>query len=134
MSEPRTQTAAKRVAVVGDATSVAGFRPLGFAVFAVEEPARTRELWEELAGGEYAAVFVTEPVYAAIADLADTVADSPVPAVTIIPGAGASTGLGEEKLLKAIERALGTSTLLGIRRARCINGSTVMLNSHARGE
>jgi V/A-type H+-transporting ATPase subunit F len=102
-----------RVAIVGDPTSVAGFRPLGFAVFPVEDPTAARELWDELAGGEYAVVFVTEPVYEAIEDLADTVADKPVPAVTVIPGAGVSRGLGERKLKRAIERALGTSTLLG---------------------
>jgi vacuolar-type H+-ATPase subunit F/Vma7 len=104
---------ARLVAVVGDATSVSGFRPLGFAVFPVEDPAAARPLWEELVGGRYAVVFVTEPVYEAVADLAETVADRPVPALTIIPGAGAYKGLGELKLRKAIERALGTSTLFG---------------------
>ena len=104
---------ATRVAVIGDSTSVAGFRPLGFAVFAVDDPAAARGHWDELAGGEYAAVFVTEPVYEEILDLAETVTDSAVPAVTVIPGAGSQGGVGEEKLLHAIERALGTSTLFG---------------------
>ena len=104
---------ATRVAVIGDSTSVAGFRPLGFAVFSVDDPKAAREYWDELAGGDYAAVFVTEPVYEEIADLAETVMDSAVPAVSVIPGAGASSGVGEEKLRRAIERALGTSTLFG---------------------
>ena len=104
---------ATRIAVVGETTSVAGFRPLGFAVFPLERPGEARELWDELSGGEYAVVFVTEPVYEAVSDLADGVSDQAVPAVTVIPGAGASAGLGERKLRRAIERALGTSTLLG---------------------
>lgn len=97
-----------RIAVVGDATSVAGFRPLGIAAYPVERPEEARGLWDSLAGGEYAIVFVTEPVYEAIADLAAEVADRPVPAVTVIPGVGSPGGVGEAKLAAAIERALGT--------------------------
>lgn len=97
-----------RVAIVGDAVSVAGFRPLGLATFAVERAADARDHWRQLASGEYAVVFVTEPVYEAIADLVAETSDSPVPAVTVIPGVGSRGGVGGAKLDKAIERALGT--------------------------
>lgn len=97
-----------KVAVVGDMTSVAGFRPLGFAVFAVERPEDARDHWGELAGGAYSVVFVTEPVYATIEDLAAEVADKPLPAVTVIPGVGSAGGVGGAKLARAVERALGT--------------------------
>lgn len=97
-----------RIAIVGDAVSVAGFRPLGYAVFAVERPEDARAHWSELASGTYAVVFVTEPVYDAIADLVAEVADRPVPAVTVIPGVGSKGGVGGAKLERAIERALGT--------------------------
>ena len=63
-----------RIAIVGDSTSVAGFRPLGFAMFPVERAEEARDLWPELVGGEYGVVFVTEPVYAAVEDLAAEVA------------------------------------------------------------
>jgi vacuolar-type H+-ATPase subunit F/Vma7 len=101
-----------RIAAVGDATSVAGFRPLGFAVFPLDDPADAREFWEELAGGAYSVVFVTEPVYSAIEDLVAQTADKPLPAVTVIPGVGSTGGVGEEKLARAIERALGTTILV----------------------
>ena len=101
-----------KVAVVGDSTSVAGFRPLGFAVFPVERPKDAELLWTELMGGDYAVVFLTEPVYEELADLAAAAMDRPIPAVTVIPGAGSSKGMGEKKLTRAIERALGTSTLI----------------------
>ncbi|MBA4369998.1 MAG: hypothetical protein C0418_00255 [Coriobacteriaceae bacterium] len=100
-----------KVAMVGDTTSVAGFRPLGFAVFGVERPEQARELWPELVSGTFDVVFVTEPVYEAVADLASEVADRPVPAVTVVPGVGSSGGVGEAKLARAIERALGTKVL-----------------------
>jgi V/A-type H+/Na+-transporting ATPase subunit F len=101
-----------KVAVVGDRTSVAGFRPLGFAVFALGAPAEARELWPELASGEYGVVFVTEPVYEEIGDLIAEVADVALPAVSVIPGAGSEGGVGEKKLARAIERALGTTVLI----------------------
>jgi len=101
------------VAIVGDATSVAGFRPLGFAVFPVEQPDDARALWPTFAEGGYSVVFVTEPVYAAIEDLAAETADRPLPAVTVIPGVGSTGGVGEAKLSRAIVRALGTKVLIG---------------------
>jgi len=100
---------ATRIAIVGDAVSVAGFRPLGFAAFALERPEDARGLWDELASGAYGVVFVTEPVYEAIDDLVAEAADRPVPAVTVIPGAGGAGGVGAARLARAVERALGTS-------------------------
>lgn len=98
-----------KIAIVGDSTSVAGFRPLGFATFQVEHPADAHSLWPQLASGEYGIVFVTEPVYEELNELIAETTDRPVPAVTVIPGAGSAGGVGEAKLERAIERALGTS-------------------------
>lgn len=98
-----------KVAIIGDSTSVAGFRPLGFAVFPVREPEDARDVWGQLISGEYSTVFVTEPVYAVLEDLIVEVIDQTLPAVTVIPGAGSAGGVGEAKLERAIERALGTS-------------------------
>ena len=102
-----------KVAVIGDVTSVAGFRPLGFDVMPVDQPDEVLTLWPRIVGGEYAVVFVTEPVYAALGHLPAEVADKPTPAVTVIPGAGSAGGVGQEKLARAIERALGTKMPLG---------------------
>lgn len=96
------------IAIIGDATSVAGFRPLGFVTWAVERPEDARSIWADVLADEPAVVFVTEPVYVAIADLIAVVADLPLPAVTVIPGTGSAGGVGGEKLERAIERALGT--------------------------
>lgn len=98
----------RKVAIVGDATSVSGFRPLGFAVFALAVPSAARPLWDELISGQYAVVLLTETVYEEIADLVAANADVPLPAVTVIPGAGSDGGVGQAKIDAAIERALGT--------------------------
>jgi len=101
-----------KVAVVGDGTSVAGFRPLGFSCFALRRAEDVLELWPELSGGEYAVVLVTEPVWDALKDLAAEVSERAVPAVTVIPGAGTRGGVGQAKLDRAIERALGTTAFI----------------------
>ncbi len=99
----------RRIAIVGDEASVAGFRPLGFDVFPVDRPDDAREQWAILMAGDYGVIFVTEQVYSAIEDLAVETADRPTPAVTVIPGSGRGGGLGAARLDRAIERALGTS-------------------------
>ncbi len=103
----------RKVAIVGDATSVGGFRPLGFAVFPLAVPAAARPLWDELTSGEYAVVLVTEAVYEEIADLVKAHADVSLPAVTVIPGAGSAGGVGQAMIDAAIERALGTKISIG---------------------
>lgn len=102
-----------RIAVVGDTTSVEGFRPLGFSVHPVERPDAARALWPELVSGEYAVVFMTEPVYEVMDDLVAEVSDRALPAVSVIPGAGSAGGVGQAKLARSVERALGTKMLLG---------------------
>ncbi|MBE0475574.1 MAG: V-type ATP synthase subunit F [Coriobacteriia bacterium] len=98
--------------MLGDRTSVAGFRPLGIAVFPAETAEEAREAWPRLVAGEYGVVLVTEPAYEAVADLAAEVVDRPVPAVTVIPGAGRAAGVGQAKLDDAIVRALGTTAFV----------------------
>ncbi|PKQ30392.1 MAG: hypothetical protein CVT60_00570 [Actinobacteria bacterium HGW-Actinobacteria-10] len=98
-----------KIAVAGDSASVAGFRVLGFEVFVTRKPEDVREVWPRLVGGEFAAVFVTEPVFLAAADLMEGVIDRTVPAITVIPGAGSPGGVGQHKIDRAIERALGTT-------------------------
>jgi V/A-type H+-transporting ATPase subunit F len=97
-----------RIAIIGDAVSVAGFRPLGFATFAVAAPNDARGVWPSVLKDGYEAIFVTEPVYAALDTEIAEVADRALPAVTVIPGAGSAGGVGGAKLERAIERAWGT--------------------------
>jgi vacuolar-type H+-ATPase subunit F/Vma7 len=104
--------AATRVAVVGDATSVAGFRPLGFAVWALEAPTQAREIWPELIDGQYGVVLLTEEVFDAVGDLAGARVDEPLPAIAVIPGAGSEGGLGQARIDAAIVRALGTKAFI----------------------
>ncbi len=101
-----------KLAVIGDSTTVAGFRPLGFEVFPVAQPEEARGLWAQVKGGDYAVVFVTEAVADTLGSLLAEVADLPTPAITVIPGVGSRGGVGQAKIDKAVERALGTTALI----------------------
>ncbi len=101
-----------KIAVVGDRTSVLGFRGLGFDTYDVDEPAKAREVWPDILSKEYDVVFVTEDVYAAIPDLVFELAEKPRPAVTVIPPATGSTGAGGEKIRKIVEKAVGSDVLI----------------------
>lgn len=101
-----------KVAVVGDATSVSGFRQLGFSVYALEVPTQARQIWPDLISGGYGVVLVTEAVFEVVEDLVQQGTDRPLPAITVIPGAGSEGGVGQARLDAAIERALGTKALI----------------------
>ncbi|MBS3956430.1 MAG: V-type ATP synthase subunit F [Clostridiales bacterium] len=104
---------ARTIAIVGDEATVTGFRPLGFAVFPLAVPAAARQLWPELTSGHYAVVLITEAVYEQIAELVSARSEQPLPAITIIPGAGSAGGAGEARISAAIERALGAAVTIG---------------------
>lgn len=103
-----------KIAAIGSWGSVAGFGPQGLDVFVVENAQDARSVWaDDIAGAPYAIVLVTERVYAQISDLAEALQDGPTPAVTVIPDAGDSGGVGKEKIRNAMERALGISVPSG---------------------
>ncbi len=54
---------ASKVAIIGDRESIAGFKPLGIATFAVEDAREAGALLEELSAGDYAIIFLTEPLF-----------------------------------------------------------------------
>jgi len=97
------------VAVMGDAASVAAFGAIGFEVVPAQNADEAREAWDSRSWHDYAVVLVTPPVYEAIADLLSGIAESPTPAVTVIPQVGVGSRAGQEKIDRAIERALGVA-------------------------
>ena len=49
-----------RIAVLGDYDSIYGFATLGLDTFPVTEPVEATKKLHQLAGGEYAVIYVTE--------------------------------------------------------------------------
>lgn len=99
------------IAVMGDRDSVMGFRALGLSVFPAENAQDGRGILHELAGGNYAVIYMTEGLASELAADIDRYKDSVTPAVIVIPGKNGSLGLGMSALKSAVERAVGADIL-----------------------
>ena len=100
-----------KVAIIGDKTSVLGFKALGVDTYPLEKPEDGREIWFQIKEENYGVIFVTEPVYKVMEDLFGEAAEQITPAVTIIPATTGITGLGMERIRKTIEKAVGADIL-----------------------
>lgn len=100
-----------KIAAVGEEDAVFGFRALGVDVFTVSSPKAAPDILAQARKGKYAVIFVTEQVAKAAPDVIEGFAESPLPAVLIIPGVGASRGLASERMKRIVERAVGADIL-----------------------
>lgn len=98
-----------RVAVIGDSTSIMGFKPLGVSAFSLSVPEQISEIWPQVLEGEYAVVLMTEPVFAVAQPLIKEIEGRLIPAVVAIPSTAGTTGAGRQYIKALMERAVGTS-------------------------
>jgi V/A-type H+-transporting ATPase subunit F len=100
-----------KVAMVGEKTSVVGFRPLGIDTFEVPEPGDAQAVWEQLELDEYAVIFITEPVYEVLRGELESLRLLRLPVVTVIPAVTGSRKVAGEELRALVERAVGTDVM-----------------------
>lgn len=101
-----------KIGIIGDRDSVLGFMALGFSVHEAQKSADAAQKLHELArSGEYAVIFVTENFALEIEEDVARYKDSPLPAITVIPGGSGSTGYGMASIKSAVERAVGADIL-----------------------
>lgn len=101
-----------KIGIIGERDSVLGFMALGFSVHEATEPETAAKLLEKLVrSGEYAILFLTESLAAAMEEELSRYKDLPLPAVVSIPGQEGSTGYGMNNIRSAVERAVGADIL-----------------------
>ena len=101
-----------KIGIIGDRNSVLGFMALGFAVHEVSKSEEASEKLHLLAKSEeYAVIFITEDLAMSIEEDIAKYKDAPLPAITVIPGSGGSTGYGMANIKSAVERAVGADIL-----------------------
>ncbi|MDP3014120.1 MAG: V-type ATP synthase subunit F [Candidatus Subteraquimicrobiales bacterium] len=100
-----------KMAIVGDKTSVLGFKALGLDSYPIFEKGQARNLWLSLLKKDYGAIFLTEEIYEEIKDLLVLVSEEIKPSVLIIPAITGSTGLGLKRIKGIIEKAVGIDIL-----------------------
>lgn len=100
-----------KIAAVGDRDSVLGFASLGLDVFSPLETKEASKLIRRLAEEGYAVIFLTEALANELQDELEKYNSSPLPAITLIPGARGNTGEGMKAISRFVEQAVGSDIL-----------------------
>ena len=102
-----------KIAVIGGAETVMGFKALGLEAYPVAGSEEARKVLKKLTaeGTDYAIIYIEEALSLQLQSEIDKFKDSPVPAIILIPGRDGSIGLGQSALKAAVERAVGTNIL-----------------------
>ena len=102
-----------KIAVIGGADTVIGFKALGLDTFGVATLDEARDALHRLTreSEDYAIIYIEEVLAQELQHEIDRYKDSPKPAIIVIPGRNGSIGLGQSALRAAVERAVGTNIL-----------------------
>jgi V/A-type H+-transporting ATPase subunit F len=100
-----------RLAMVGPASSILGFRSLGLDTFEVRRPTEAREVWRSIEADRYAVIFITEDVAELITEELEMFRQLPLPVITLIPPVSGGQGTGVQRLKALVETAIGTDVL-----------------------
>ena len=100
-----------KIAVVGDEASVYGFLSLGLDVFYVNTGEEARQTLSDLAGRDYAIIYITERAASGAKSVIDELGEGYLPAIIPIPGITGNEGLGMGGILDAVKRAVGADIL-----------------------
>jgi len=99
----------RKIAVIGDSTSVLGFKPIGVTAYSIDDPAEVIEIWPAVVAADYAIIFMTEPVFESAQALIKELETRPTPAILAIPSTAGSIGAGRRYIKNLMERAVGAS-------------------------
>lgn len=101
-----------KIGIIGERDSVLGFMALGFSVFEAADVESARKALRLAAdSGEYAVIFLVENFAREMEEDVARYKDSPLPAVTVIPGRAGGKGYGLAAIRSAVERAVGADIL-----------------------
>lgn len=100
-----------KLAVIGDRTSVLGFRSLGLEVYTPNTPDQTRNVIDRLAKEGTAVIYITERLAAGVPETIERYASSLMPAIIPIPDSQGSLGLGQQGIRSRVEKAVGYDIL-----------------------
>ena len=103
-----------KIAVIGGADTVMGFKALGLDVFPATGQEEAREVFRRVtreSEDEYAIIYVEENLAEYLEHEIARYKDVPSPAIILIPGREGPLGLGQSSLKAAVEKAVGTDIL-----------------------
>lgn len=105
-----------RIAAIGDKDSIYGFAALGLdVVFTDENDVNAAKKFRKLAEGEYAVIYITEPLAQRLEKEIAGYRECQIPAIIPIPGTVGNTGAGIASVKKSVEQAVGSDILFSNR-------------------
>lgn len=100
-----------KIAVIGDKDSALAFRALGVDVYTAYEKDETRRTIDRLADEGYGVIYLSEKLSTLIPETLERYKAKPVPAMILIPSSTGSLGIGKEKILENVVKAVGSNIL-----------------------
>ena len=101
-----------RVAIIGNADAVNGFKAVGVEAIGVKTQAECQEKLGQLFNtDDYAIVFITEDWADQIRNYLDELPARALPAIVAVPSQAGSTGAGLRSLKRIVEQAVGSDIL-----------------------
>ena len=100
-----------KIGVIGERDSALLFKAVGLDVFFETDGEQANKTLHRLAREGYAAVFVTEKLYASCGETIAEFQGAPYPAIIPIPDNGGSKGVGMAQLKQNVEKAVGVDIL-----------------------
>ena len=103
-----------KIAVIGGADSVVGFKALGLDAYPAADGAQARKILHDISRIEedpYVIIYMEETLAESIQDDIRRYNSLPSPAVILIPGRDGPIGLGQNALRQAVEKAVGSNIL-----------------------
>lgn len=101
----------RKIAVIGDPSSVMIFKAIGLDVFYEEQAAKIERRIHYLADNGYAVIYITEKAAVKVQEAIAMYATATFPAIIPIPSSTGSLGLGMKQLRANVEKAVGADIL-----------------------
>ena len=79
----------------------------------MSEPEEAKSKFQQLAGGTYAVIYITEALAAQLEQEIEKYREEILPAIIQIPGVSGNTGAGILEVKKSVEKAVGSDILFG---------------------
>lgn len=96
-----------RIGMIGDRTSVLGFRAVGFDVEYAENQIDAKNALSKLTKQNYGIIYITEQVFLMLEAELQKFKEMPIPAIIVLPNNRGSSGIGMKGITKSVERAVG---------------------------
>ena len=101
----------KKIAVIGNADSVKGFRAVGLDVFEVNDKENAEKLIKTLADNDFSIIYITERLFSLCAHEIQKFDERKEVAIIPIPGTFGNNGIGMSNVSRSVEKAVGSDIL-----------------------